>query len=286
MSSRFRAFGSLAFIAVFASSPLLAEPLSKSLAIDFYRDVPSRNLKGLATRSDGRLAAGPTFTDLTGPTLADLLWCLEKGQNGKWFVGTGPDGKIFELSLDPAKATFTSREVVDLEEPQIFALKLLADGSLLVGTSPHGVLALVRNGKVAASVALPVDSIFDFVLLDEHTVLAATGNPGRIYKIDLTKFSAAGITTDRLTDEKLLAGKGFTVFGELHDRNVRRLALSADLVYAGSSPKGNIYSIPRAGGSPLLLQENRDTEIAALLPDTDGDLYAALVLTNTQGENR
>ena len=46
---------------------LNADPLTKQLDIDFGRDVASRNHKGLATRSDGRVMTGPVFTDLDGP---------------------------------------------------------------------------------------------------------------------------------------------------------------------------------------------------------------------------
>ena len=77
-----------------------AEPLSKSYGIDFYRDVPSRNLKGLATRSDGRLVAGPELFDLDGPALPSLLWCLEPAPRDRWLIGTGPNGKIIEVSFD------------------------------------------------------------------------------------------------------------------------------------------------------------------------------------------
>ena len=35
-------------------------------ALVFYRDVLSRDLHGLATRSDGRLVWGPVLTDLSG----------------------------------------------------------------------------------------------------------------------------------------------------------------------------------------------------------------------------
>ena len=51
------------FVVAFLS-PVRADPLSKKADIDFFRDVPSRNLKGLATRSDGRLVSGPTFAEL------------------------------------------------------------------------------------------------------------------------------------------------------------------------------------------------------------------------------
>src|SRR5512133_2756601 len=68
----------------------LAEPLSKKTDIDFFRDVPSRNLKGLATRSDGRLVAGPILRELNQPSPADLLWTLEPTPDpAKWLVGTG-----------------------------------------------------------------------------------------------------------------------------------------------------------------------------------------------------
>src|SRR5882724_7984070 len=86
---------------------LPADPLSKKFDVDFYRDVPSRNLKGLATRADGRIVAGPLLTELAGTAPADLLWCLEPTADpAKWLVGTGPDGKICEVSLDLAKNAY------------------------------------------------------------------------------------------------------------------------------------------------------------------------------------
>ena len=36
-----------------AACTLGADPLSKKTEIDFYRDVPSRDMHGLASRSDG-----------------------------------------------------------------------------------------------------------------------------------------------------------------------------------------------------------------------------------------
>ena len=118
---------------------LRADPLSKKFEIDFYRDVPSRNLKGLATRADGRLVAGPVLTDLDGAAPADLLWCIEpSAEAGKWLVGTGPDGRIFEVTLDAVHASYSTREVVRLEDPHVFALHRMPDGTILAGTSPRG----------------------------------------------------------------------------------------------------------------------------------------------------
>ncbi len=276
--------------ALFASvaGHVLADPLSKKTEVDFFRDVPSRNLKGLATRSDGRLVAGPTLSEIAAPPPADLLWCLEPGADAThWLVGTGPDGKILEITFNPTDATYASREVAKLDDPQVFALKRLADGAILAGTSPKGALSLVRDGKVTARVALPVDSIFDLVLLDEHTALVATGNPGRIYRVDLAKFAAGGIAAEKISETKLLADRGITSFGEIRDRNIRRIVLLANgTVVAGSAPKGNLYTFPRDGGTAVILQENRDGEVTDLLPQPNGDLFATIVFSGSTGEVR
>jgi hypothetical protein len=285
--------------------PVSADPLSKKYDLDFYRDIPSRNLHGLATRSDGRLVAGPVLTELnaTAPLTADLLWTLESaGAPDRWLLGTGPDGRILEATLDPAKSAFTTREIAKLDEPHIFALRRLPDGALLVGTSPHGVLFLVRDGKVTARASLPVDSIFDILLLPDAQpspqALIATGNPARLYRLDLKQFSSSGVAPEKLITPAQFTARGLSLVGEVRDRNLRRLARFADgRVVAGSSPKGNIYVFPAPpvpgskpttlhSSAPILLQENRDAEVTDLLPQPNGDLYATLVYASSAGDAR
>ena len=256
-----------------------ANPLSKRTEVDFYRDVLSRDMHGLATRSDGRLVAGPVLTDLKGTSPSDLLWCLEAAPGGKWLVGGGPGGRIFEVEADLAAGTFSARELARFGDPQVYALKPLPDGSILAGTSPNGGLCLLRAGKVAARTGLPADSIFDIILLDGgKSALAATGNPGRIYRIDLAKFAAAGVSADRTRDPKALADRGVSLFGEASDRNLRRIARLADgRIAAGSAPKGDIYLFGPDGGPPFIAQENHDAEVTDLLADPKGGYFAAIV---------
>lgn len=261
-----------------------ATTLSKQVEIDFFRDSTSRNLKGLATRSDGRVVAGPVFTELKGTPLADLLWTIAPAGKGKWWVGTGPDGKILEVTLDASGPLYSAKEVVKLDDSHVFAIAALEGERLLAGTSPNGALHLLQDGKLVARLSLPVDSIFDLRVLDKNTVLVSTGNPGRIYRLDLNLFSKAGVTADKVTDSAQLKELGVTLFGEVRDRNVRRLALLPDgRVLAGSAPKGNVYSFARDGGSPIILQENRDAEVTDLLVLPSGDVYAALVFAPATG---
>lgn len=264
------------------AGPLRADPSSRKLDLDFFRDIPSRNLNGLAVRSDGRIVAGPTLTELTGVVPANLLWCLTpSGETGKWLVGTGPEGKILEITVDPENGSFSSRDYARLDESHVFALARLADGSVLAGTSPHGMLCLVRDGRVAAKVVLPADSVLDVLLLDDNTALVSTGNPGRIYRIDLKKFASAGLN-EKFPDDSALAARGVTLFGEIRDRNIRRIVrLSDGRIAAGSAPRGNIYTFPATGGAPLLLQENRDGEVTDLLPMSDGGFFATITFSDS-----
>lgn len=272
-----------------AAATLSADPLSKSLEIDFYREVPNRNLKALAVRSDGRVLVGPTIRDLPGAIPADLLWTFVRaGDDKAWLVGTGPEGKIFRVNTD-VRADYKPELAVDLDATHVFALCALEGDAFLAGTSPQGTLTLVRGGKIVASVALPADSVFDIVKLPGKTpaALVATGNPGRIYRVDLEKFASTGEVKTKLTAPADLEKHGFTLFGEIRDRNVRRLLSLADgRVIAGSAPKGNVYAFPATGGAPLLLLENRDAEITDFLADRDGSFYAAVTLSGTSGEAR
>ena len=276
ITSRF----SLPLLFVFFGAALCADPLTKQFELDFGREVASRNLKGLATRSDGRILPGPIFTDLDGPRLGDILWVLKAAGADRFVVGTGPEGKVQEVTFNSKDNTYTVREVAHLAETSALAVQPLPEGALLVGTSPTAALYLIKDGKPVARVPLAADSVFDFLPLPYGSVLAATGNPGNIYQLDLKKLAKAGITEGKIADDSALAGKGVTVFGAIRDRNVRRLARLADgRVIAGSSPKGNVYSFAPTGGAPLILQENRDSEVVDLLPMDDGSFYAAIVHT-------
>ncbi|HEY8995168.1 MAG TPA: hypothetical protein VIM71_10935, partial [Lacunisphaera sp.] len=266
-----------ALLLLFAAS-VSADPLTKQQDLDFGRDVASRNLKGLAARSDGRLLPGPVFTDLSGPKIGEILWTLKPVGKDRYLVGTGPDGKVQEITFNPKDSTYTVREIADVSETHAISLLPLPDGSLLIGTSPTAALYLVKDGRTVSRVPLPADSVFDLLALPDGGVLAATGNPGKVYRLDLAKLAKSGVIEGKIETDTLLADRGVTVFGEIRDRNVRRIArLSDGRIVAGSAPKGNVYSFPATGGAPLFLQENHDAEVVDLLPMDDGSFYAGLV---------
>jgi hypothetical protein len=268
-------------------TPGLADPLSKKADIDFFRDTASRNLSGLAARSDGSLIGGPVLTELAGDSPASLLWTLTPGAAGAWLVGSGPEGRIFEVRCEAARHRYSSREVGRVDDAQVFAVLRLANGDLLAGTSPKGLLVLIHAGKAAASVRLPVASVLNLNQADDGSVLAGTGDPGRIYRIDTARFAAAGSDGSPTADAAELARHGITLFGHIADRNVRTVARRSDGAWiVGSFPAGNLYLFPAAGGDPRILEENRDAEVTSILPDSQQGFDAALVFNGTDLHGR
>jgi len=268
-----------------AATAVFAAPLSKKQPIDFFADGSSRSLQGVAARSDGRLVPGPAVGPVNVQLGSDLLWTLV-ADGDQLLIGTGPEGRI--LRLNPNQRGEIRPDVLaDLEETHVFALTRLSDGSVLAGTSPQGTLVLIRAGAVAARVALPVDSIFDLTPIPgTDEVLVATGNPGRIYRVNPAKLAVGGDSLARLTSAEDLAARGIALFGEVRDRNVRRILVQGDgRVIAGSAPRGNLYEFPSGGGAPRILVENRNAEVTALLPWAGG-FYAALTFTSQPAETR
>lgn len=276
-------------VALALAAGLRADPLSKSQHIDFFRDTNSRHLHGMAARSDGRLLTGPAVDRLKVDLGGDLLWCMAADGDGL-LVGTGPDGKV--LAIDPnVRGEIKPRVVLDLPESHVFAVRRLPNGDLLAGTSPQGTIVLARDGKVLARAALPADSILDFLVLPATgptppAVLVATGNPGRIYRVDVDRFAASGVDSPTRLDAPALAAHGITLWGSVRDDNLRCLLRRPDgTVVAGSAPSGNLYAFPADGGAPDVLAENRNAEVTDLLP-WDGGFFAALTFASDPGETR
>ena len=276
----------VALIALTLGSQAVAQPLSQDYGINFFLDVPSRNLTGLATRSDGRLVVGPYLYPLAGELTADLLWDLVELPDGGWLVATGPTGEIHELTINAETRTFTSQLWAQLDNGQVFKLAPLPDGRVVAGTSPEGkVYLLDRTGTVLVRAALPVDSVFDLLPLDDGSVLLATGNPGRIYRLDVAAWVAADTPDTEPADDALPIG--FTEFGRVRDRNVRRLALATDgRILAGSAPDGMLYRFTATGGEPEVLFEDNRAEITDISVAANGDVYAAVVASGTPGTTR
>jgi len=250
-----------------------AVTFSKSQNLNFYREVPSRDLKGLAIRSDGRIITGPQLSALAGNPVADLWWDIEAVSDQRWLVGTGPSGKILEIEVDASGGTFSAAPWAETGGNHVFTLKHLSNGMVVAGTAPDATLLILnKSGEEQASVALPADSILDILIDDaQKNIWVSTGNPGSIYHINLRQLLKSG-------PEDSLDDRGVELWGKVRDRNIRQLAWNSNgRILAGSAPSGNLYEFPKAGGDPLILLDQESGEITDIFLSENGDIYTTLV---------
>jgi len=285
-----RAFLLLSLLTLGPLGSLNAQTLSTSREINFYRDIPSRSLKGLAARSDGVLLNGPHISPLDfvlSGLGADLLWsAVSTGQTV--YLGTGPEGLILSFEISDDGATLKPTETISLpRDSHLLALAAFPDGSLLVGSSPEGALNLIKEGEVVARASLPVGSILAIEVNATYEgneyALVATGSPARIYRVNLVPFRERGVQIEKLSDDDTdaLDARGIELWGTVRDEAIRSLLRLPDgRVIAGSAPKGNIYEFKETGGEPRVLSENANTEVTSLLA-WEGGFFAALTTGDT-----
>jgi hypothetical protein len=97
-----------------------------------YADFEKGTAKGVAIRSDGKLAPAPRFAPFSDPNLA-YLWTLRLDSRGRIYGAGGSDAKVVRFD-DPAKPTTV------FEAPELSAQAIAFDShdNLYVGTSPDG----------------------------------------------------------------------------------------------------------------------------------------------------
>lgn len=169
---------------------------------------------------------------------------------------SGGDLKGVSVSSDGAvRAGFTLGNAPIPEASATFAATTLADGSVLVGTSPHGKVYKVAGDAVtlfADTGALAVTSI---VQAKNGTVYAATMPDGKIFK--------------------LTQGKA-DVFATLQDAShVWALALdkAGTGLFAATGPEGKVFRVEPNGSSSVYYRSAESHMVALAIAD-NGDLYA------------
>ncbi len=247
---------------------------------EFEKGTPA----GVAIDSDGHLRQSPGLTELI-TTPSTFVWSLAGDKSGNVFVGTGSPAAVLRLSDRPGDKPFTLFETKDLN---VQALRLGPDGSLYAATLPSGKVyklnpnasakldessatvvfdasklddsATGQNKTITPSGSSASHYIWDLTFDSEGRLYIATGNPGAIYRVDLTK---AGATPE--------------LFFRSDEAHIRVLLWDpkGNLI-AGSDGSGLVYRI-NSEGNGYVLYEAPLREITALAIGPKGTIYAACV---------
>ena len=242
---------------------------------EFEKGTP----QGVAISSDGHLREGPSLNELA-TTPSTYAWSVAVDKAGVAYIGTASPASV--LRIAPDGMAFTLLESKDLA---VQVVRLGPDGALYAATLPGGNVfrlkpdATVKQDDSSATVVFDAAN-FDGSATQEKTdktdkkshyiwemsfdaagrLYIATGGPGAIYRVDVTK-----------------PGAKPELFFKSDEEHIRSLAWDAKgNLIAGSDGSGLVYRISPEGKGYVLFEAPR-REITSVAVAANGTIYAASV---------
>ena len=237
-----------------------------------FDDFEAGEAAGVTVTSDGAVELGPELGDLSS-LQADRVWSLAAGPDRSVFVGSGDDGRVFQVT-DGGDTSL----VFDSPEVSIHALAVDADGVLYAGTAPEGLIYRIQDGEAEIAARTGAFYVWDLGFDDKGRLLAATGEMGRV----LTVSSDGEVDTlAALTDRHVMAMAHAE--GRLYVATADGDGEAAD-EEESQSGHGRIYEI-EGDGRARLAYEAADREISRLTAGEGGDLFASSLKVGEQGSH-
>lgn len=212
-------------------------------------DYKGGDLTGVAVDSSGKVRAGLTLGSIEIEQ-ASTTWAALPMPDGSLLIGTGNEGKLFELRGATPKVVAETKALV------VTSLARAWGGSVVLGTLPDGKVFKWERNKLSELVSLKDTEHVWQVAFDAKTnsVYAATGPEGKLFRI----------TADGQAQ----------VYFDAKEQHLMSVAVAADgTVYAGSSDKAKLYKITGPGRASVLYDFGR-TEVRAIAVDGSGGVYA------------
>lgn len=268
-----------------------------------------------ALRENGSLSLTPGCARIDDIP-STVVWSILETSNALW-VGTGHKG---ELRCYPGKSS--NSVSVLLQASEVLSLAEGPDGSVYAGTAPKGVVyRIARDGGAVEIVTILNEGYVWDLAREGRTLWAATGNPGKLYRISLADRRSELVYTS--TEENILkvrlqggipyvatSGRGYLIRLDGHktnvlfdagERDINDFLVGADLIHLATSGKKMIsepgsgtsaQSEPRsfyqndvveldARGRPRTLFSVRNQTLPSLALQADGQL---LIGTGNEGE--
>jgi hypothetical protein len=185
------------------------------------------------------------------------IWSLAAARNGTAYGGTGDGGLIVEVPQTGKGSTL--HDSIELE---ILAVTVAPDGTVFAGGSPDGVILRIADGKAETFCDLPEGYVWALALDAKGDLWAATGDQGRLYRVNRRGEATVIYDADEVHLLCLLPGP-------------------AGSWIVGTSGSGLVLQIS-ASGSAEVLYDAREEEIKALAFDSAGNLLIAATGTGSQ----
>lgn len=216
------------------------------------------DLEHLSLDEHGRMRLGPRIDRIFDPSVAIIWTAVEQG-DGRLFLGTGNDGRVFKVNPDGRGELF-----FDSAELEVHALAPASDGGLFVGTSPDGRIYKVDATGAATTFFDPEDKyIWSLAVAPDGTVYAGTGDKGTVY---------------RITPQ----GEGTAFFATRTTHATTVVREGSGRLLVGTGTPGRVFRIDESGKGFLLL-DTPYQEVRAIRLSPQGDVYVAAQNRPSQG---
>ena len=211
------------------------------------------SLKGVSVDALGRMQLAPRV-DRVASLSEPFLLAAAPLPDG-WVVGTGNAGKVLKVDRQGKVS-----ELFTAPEPEVFAVWADPDGTVYAGTSPHGKVYRIPQGKGAKGEIFfdpGATYIWALARAADGALLVGTGTEGKLFRVDAK-------------------GKGKVLY-DSEDTHIRTLApLPGGDVLVGTAGEGLILRVSPDGHARTLF-DAQEPEVVSLAVAPDGTAYAAVI---------
>ncbi len=225
----------------------------KRIIIDEAEDFAQGEVDSVVLKQPGLLQPGPRL-DLAYDFENTLLWdAVELAGTGHLIIGTGPEGKVYQLS---GKGKL--KELTAFKETDVYAVALSPKGEVFVASSPDGkVFKWNGKGEFETWFEHGEKYVWDMRFDQQGKLYLATGQTGKLFRVD---------------------GKnqGEVVF-DAEEPHLRSVVLDPEGgLIIGTTGSALIYHY-QEGQEPVVLLDASRTDISAVAVSDTGIIYAAAV---------
>jgi sugar lactone lactonase YvrE len=221
-------------------------------SVNTRAEIMRGDAHGVSIDDNGSITLAPKLTEVM-KTDQPYIWSTAVDNSGNIYLGTGSDGKIFQVNTSGRGWMFA-----DLPELNVSAMAIGRGGEIFAATSPDGkVYRITDAGKFEVYFDPKQKYIWSLAVLPDGALVVGTGENGRIYKV---KASNAAPEASLLFDTS-----------ETHI-----ISLAADKtgnIYAGTDPGGLVLRFG-PDGKPFALLDTSLREVHDIALGPDNSIYA------------
>ena len=225
-------------------------PPQATLRHKTFQDFQNGEAKNVAVIGTGALELGPRFDLYKAMEPEAFVWALVADSQGRVYVGTGNDGKVFVLEGGKANA----KAALATDDLEVLSLAVDSKDNVYAACAPSGkIYRIPRRGKPALFCETKQAYVWALAVTAKGDLYAGTGPEGKILKI-----SAGGKKVETVHDS--------------NDKHVLSLAAVGETVYAGTNENGLVYRIA-PNGKVSIAFDAPQKELRCMAADKEGNVY-------------